>query len=57
MSKPTDDKHESGAVGDARRNPDGNPGSYVGTNEPDDALDAEETGAEARTDRQGRPGR
>lgn len=57
VSKPTEDNQNPDAVPDARLDHDGNPESFVGINEPDDALDAEETGAEARTNSEWRRGR
>lgn len=57
MSHPTDDKseedvHEDPKVASSRAGKDGDDGTYVGETGPDDAIDAGETGAEARSQRQ-----
>ncbi|NTY61522.1 hypothetical protein [Mycolicibacterium sphagni] len=63
MTHPTDDKDEEsvGIIGEddpkvasSRAGKDGDDGSYVGQTGPDDAIDAGETGAEARNERGGR---
>ncbi|EHB55242.1 hypothetical protein MycrhDRAFT_2436 [Mycolicibacterium rhodesiae JS60] len=58
MTNPTDDKseedvHEDPKVASSRAGKDGDDGTYVGETGPDDAIDAGETGAEARSERGG----
>lgn len=57
MTNPTDDKseedvHDDPKVASSRAGKDGDDGTYVGETGPDDAIDAGETGAEARSQRQ-----
>jgi hypothetical protein len=57
MTNPKADKSEEDVQGDpkvasSRAGKDGDDGSYVGETGPDDAIDAGETGAEARSQRQ-----
>ncbi len=57
MTHPTDENSEDvGAdehVASSRAGKDGDSGTYVGETDPDDAIDAGETGAEARAQRGG----
>ncbi len=58
MTHPTDEHSEEVGsdekVASSRAGKDGDSGSYVGENDPDDAIDAGETGAEARAQQAGR---
>ncbi len=58
MTHPTDDQseqdvHEDPKVASSRAGKDGADGTYVGETGPDDAIDAGETGAEARSQAEG----
>lgn len=57
MTHPTDEHSEDVAsddkVASSRAGKDGDSGTYVGETGPDDAIDAGETGAEARSERGG----
>lgn len=57
MTHPTDENSEDVApdekVASSRAGKDGDSGTYVGETGPDDAIDAGETGAEARSQRGG----
>ncbi len=58
MTHPTDDQseedvHEDPKVAASRAGKDGEDGTYVGETGPDDAIDAGETGAEARSQAEG----
>lgn len=57
MTRPTDENSEDiGSdehVGSSRAGKGGDSGTYVGETGPDDAIDAGETGAEARSQRGG----
>lgn len=58
MTHPTDDQSEEDVredpkVAASRAGTDGEDGTYVGETGPDDAIDAGETGAEARSQAEG----
>ena len=58
MTNPADDNSEEDVQNDpkvasSRAGKDGDDGTYVGETSPDDAIDAGETGAEARSQRGG----